>query len=434
MFLQPRESGFYSRAPSSDARYKDYRAYFELLRAAREYERQAYDRAMEHVEAVLSDSAGVRYERRIYARALSAQIKMASERSQEAIDELSSALVEFPNDAQLLFLRGVAFLDQELYEAAIKDFDDTLRVNDASVDAYVYRAMAIANSGNTSAAMDSLSAATRLFPESVELLACRAQLFSWEENADGALADLRHAISLQPTNADLYVQRGRVYIDSRDFKQALKDFSQVVSISPNDPWGYLGRGDAYFDLGDLDRSLEDYEKAIELESREGLAYYGRGTVNVLKGHHKQAMQDLSKTIELTPQFPDAYILRAELQLRSNDSAYLRPEAALQDAKRACDLTEWKDPHAISLYAASCAANKDYTNAIRWAKESLLLSAPSDRVRRHQELLQYQADSIRVPEKVSGARKGVRNEWHLNFSKSLRSQSFVLVSWSLQEGL
>jgi error-prone DNA polymerase len=32
------------------------------------------------------------------------------------------------------------------------------------------------------------------------------------------------------------------------------------------------------------------------------------------------------------------------------------------------------------------------------------------------------------------KKGVRNEWHLNFSKSLRCQSFVFVSWSLQEGL
>ena len=74
-----------------------------------------------------------------------------------------------------------------------------------------------------------------------------------------------------------------------------------------------------------------------------------------------------------------------------------PDAKLRDgkrslklAKRACEVTEYKEAHILSTLAAACAENGDFPEAIRWSTEAVALGNRDVDEQLAKELKSYEA--------------------------------------------
>jgi tetratricopeptide (TPR) repeat protein len=110
----------------------------------------------------------------------------------------------------------------------------------------------------------------------------------------------------------------------------------------------------------LGRTLQT--STLELNNR-ALAYVG------LKKYDK-ADSDYSEVLRLAPEDPMAYNNRAWLAATCPDGAVRNGIIALEDATKACELSHWKEANFLDTFAAACAENNRFAEAVKWKKKAL----------------------------------------------------------------
>ena len=200
----------------------------------------------------------------------------------------------------------------------------------------------------------------------------RAKAFLQKQDYDRAIADLDMVIQDDPGVA-AFGLRGQALLKKGDYEKATADFSRAIELRPRDPELIIQRADAWFYAGKAARAFADYSQAIRLNTTNADAYAHRGELNAAYRHdYRRGIMDCLTAISLDPNGWLGYNNLAAL-LTVCPSAKIRDgQLALLHAQRACELTHWKNPLAISVLAAACAENHDFADAIKWQQQSMEL--------------------------------------------------------------
>ena len=155
--------------------------------------------------------------------------------------------------------------------------------------------------------------------------------------------------------------------------QAEAFFTQQLTAKPQSPFACLLRGVARYENDDLDRAVADLDQALRLDPKYVPALIERAYLWQWRNRLDQAVADVSKAIELDPRNSYALVERGvfEYNLKEYENALRDFQAALDlgsqaavngeqavvSAIRACELTEWKEPHILATLAAACARGR-----------------------------------------------------------------------------
>lgn len=168
----------------------------------------------------------------------------------EGCTALILAGAENPRDLAVAFLnRADANRAKQLFDLALQDYDEAIKLNPRFTDA-------IGNRGIT--------------------------LISMGRYAQ-AIPDFTQVIELDPKSAYALYDRGLAYEGLGLDDLAIEDFSDAIAQEPRDAHRVERRGTVYFRKGDYDKALADYEQALLFDPQYAPALYGRGIVKRIKG-------------------------------------------------------------------------------------------------------------------------------------------------------
>lgn len=137
-------------------------------------------------------------------------------------------------------------------------------------------------------AIASFNEALKKNPASAEAYNGLAVSFEDKGDYDQATRYLSKAIELHP-KAGYFWLRGEVWRKKGDFAHAIEDYSNAIDVDPILVAAYVDRGSCYLNLGNYESALESYNKVLQLTSDDTRAYALRARKIAL-----EAISDLKK--------------------------------------------------------------------------------------------------------------------------------------------
>ncbi len=185
-----------------------------------------------------------------------------------------------------------------------------------------------------------------------------------------AIEGFTAALELCPT-ADAFSDRGMALLNVGEYDEAIKDFDAALRLNQTNEERartYSRRAMVRTIKGDLDSALSDTDEALKIDRACITALSARSVVWQRKGDFAKAVADASKMTEVQPGNPLGYTTVALLYAAWPDASCRDAERAIVSAKRACEITDWRESHAIAALAAGYAEKSDFDAAVRWQKK------------------------------------------------------------------
>jgi len=273
-----------------------------------------------------------------------------------AIADLGAALAIEPKDSDTQEALGIAQSMSQKYDEAMESFNKAIELAPEVSSAFTQRARVRAIKGDVPAALADVEQALKLQPGSVQALQLHATLLGSTGKFDQALADMNLLRKAMPDNPEILLQIAMLYQASKEPYKAITAYDQVLENDAENVAAFRGRADAYLGLGKQAEALADYEAALKVDPKNS------GVLNnlawVLATSPNEELRDGKRAIEL--------------------------------AKLACEVTEFKQAHIVSTLAAGYAETGDFETAVNWSKKAVELGPESMKGQLSKELESYQA--------------------------------------------
>ena len=150
----------------------------------------------------------------------------------EALNFTEMAIRQYPEDAELYYLRGIINNTREKYAKALSDFNEALEWANDSIAYKIYLGRGIS----------------------------QMNLMEYEQ----AMADFSKSIALNDTVASAYHSRALLNYEIKDYHAAIDDFQRALDHSEGTPVLYFNMGMAYYRLDDLTNACPYFHRACTM--------------------------------------------------------------------------------------------------------------------------------------------------------------------------
>ena len=165
-------------------------------------------------------------------------------------------------------LAAGSYLRLGLYDAAAREFSETLRRSPHFIAAFLGRAAAMQSQGYWDLADADYRAALKIWPNNADVNLALADLDTTRGRLDDALDDYRRVMQINPNLADTYFKMGEIFMRRNQLDEAIEAYQVCGMKNPKYPHMHLRLGDAFFQKGLQEMSLNYYQAAANDDDKD----------------------------------------------------------------------------------------------------------------------------------------------------------------------
>ncbi|MBE8949148.1 MAG: tetratricopeptide repeat protein [Quinella sp. 3Q1] len=263
--------------------------------------------------------------------------------------EIYTRIIKLEPTADNYDSRGEIYMKIKNYDNALKDFEQSIKLDRKAASAYGSRADLYMAQKKYDKAIADYDRAIKL----EDWASLRAYYLDDKQNAIKAKeADNKIKTQLKdiaPTDKEKLRARAKAYQELEDYELAIKDYTRLTKLDASDAEAYSGRGVCYTFLKDYARALEDFNQAIRLNPTNISYYIERADCYSKLNNYEQAIADCDKITELDPNALNTYNTRSSFYLKMGDY-----DKAIEEADTAYKLETDEDLKHTRLRAKTVA--------------------------------------------------------------------------------
>jgi len=190
-----------------------------------------------------------------------------------------------------------------------------------------------------------------------------------------AMQHFQESLNLNSNNAAAHLNLARGLTLLGRIGRAEEHYQRAAALKPEDPEALLAYGHALAENRQLARATEQVQEAIKRKptTRGRLLL---AAILTAQNHNEAAADQYEKVLETEPDSLEALNNLAWLRATANNPQEQSGTEALRLARRACELTNHKQPLMLVTLSAAWAATGDLSNAV-WTVEAAIQIASED---------------------------------------------------------
>jgi tetratricopeptide (TPR) repeat protein len=108
-----------------------------------------------------------------------------------------------------------------------------------------------------------------------------------------------------PNNYKIQIALARTHLELKQNAEALKNLEAANKVHPNGLEVYIYRGFYYINTDNAQKALTELEKAIGIDKKNAYAHYYAGQAHLRLGNPSRVVEELKMFLELAPMAPEA---------------------------------------------------------------------------------------------------------------------------------
>src|ERR1700681_1176285 len=155
---------------------------------------------------------------------------------------------------------GAAYMHQQLFEKALKSFQQAAEADPKLVIARLNVGIAYLNLQKVDQAKAEFEDTLKLDPKNPNAWYGLGMLAKNMGDAPAAIDAFKHVIEIDPNDADTWYFLGTAYVQAKQFPQAIEAFEHALKINPLHASAEFGLSRAYQQSGDVEHAREHLKK------------------------------------------------------------------------------------------------------------------------------------------------------------------------------
>ena len=212
-----------------------------------------------------------------------------------------------PSSSEAYNNRGIALDNLEKYEDAITNYNRAIDLNPSSSEAWNNRGFALANLEKYKDAITSYNRAIDLNPTLFEAWNNRGIALDNLEKYEDAVTNYKQAIKLKFDYLPAWINRGFTLVTNLEkYVEAIADFNQAIELKSDCLPACVGLGIAQTRIGKYDDALDSFNRALEIDPNELKTKICLGVLSAWMGQHQQGIESCDVVLKNHPNNPDAF--------------------------------------------------------------------------------------------------------------------------------
>lgn len=233
-----------------------------------------------------------------------------------------------------------------------------------------------------------LKTATELHPEDSQLHYYLGLAFLNEEKFDLSVEQFGESLRINPDQPEVRNKLAFVLYQLKQYDRAIVHLNESLRLKPGQVTALNRLADIYYKRGQTEKTIHCLTESLQIDPAQpgmldqlATSYYSRGRTD-------KALKHWTEALKLQPERINVLNALAWVKATSPDDKYLDTQQALELARRACELAEYKKPELLDTLAAALAANGKFTEAVETAQKAIKLAASEENKPLLQELQQH----------------------------------------------
>lgn len=301
-------------------------------------------------------------------------------RNVEAIEILDQLREKNQDNPAILGIRAAVHLETKEYEKALKDIDAALRLAPRQMASRVLKAQILISMERFDEATALIEEICKDEPENEDLPISLIQLYVSQKKFDEAIKVVDKLMEKTPDNERWTVLKAQVHIDQKEFDKAIELLKQFDEKHPDSVRTKLFLVTLFADQKKSRDALHYLESLIEKDPDSIDLLRLRANLLLGANRHKDAAKALERVIEMDPKDEVSTNNLSWLLSTSPIDMVRNGQRALELAKKACEMTEYKKSYILSTLAAAYAETGDFDKAVEWSQKSIDMAQDDENVR------------------------------------------------------